>query len=387
MGGGGFGSGEKRKWSNVIFAGLFALALVMFARIVLPFTLPVLLGGFLVVLFQPVHRGLRRALPDREGLAAGLATLSVFLLILAPLALVGWAVARELLVLFDGAAALLERGDLQREALAPLPESLRRFIPLPAGPAEMERAVGSVVSGGASLVGDAVGAGVALAVDTFLMTVAVYYFFLDGRRLVAEAARLVPLDPRYFRAFCQEFQDVAYAIVYGSTLTALIQALVGLVGLMLAGVPHAGVWGLAMALVAFIPVGGTALVWGPIGLGLLLTGKTTEGLFLLGWGALLVSSVDNLVRPWLCGARMALHPLLIFLSMFGGISVFGMTGLLVGPLIASLFMTMVRIYRRDFLHLPDPVPPVREQTTPDLGGVAHVAPAGAALSGQAAEAG
>jgi predicted PurR-regulated permease PerM len=131
-----------------------------------------------------------------------------------------------------------------------------------------------------------------------------------------------------------------------------------MVGLMLAKVPHAGVWGAAMVLVALVPVGGTALVWGPIGVVLLMAGKVNEGVFLLAWGAFVVGSIDNVIRPRLCGSRMALHPLLVFLSMFGGLAVFGMMGLLVGPLIASIFMAMVRIYRRDFLGIQPPVLPV-----------------------------
>jgi predicted PurR-regulated permease PerM len=102
-------------------------------------------------------------------------------------------------------------------------------------------------------------------------------------------------------------------------------------------------------LMALVPVGGTALVWGPLAVVLLLTGKVWPGVFLLTWGALVVGSTDNLLRPRLYGTRMALHPLLVFLSMFGGLAVFGMMGLLVGPLVASLFMAMVRIWRRDFL--------------------------------------
>ncbi|MCI0570544.1 MAG: AI-2E family transporter [Myxococcaceae bacterium] len=378
------GLGEK-KWSNAVFVGLFALALVLFARIVLPFLMPVLLGGFLVVLLQPLHGTLRRVLPHRPALAAGLSTAAVFVLVLVPLALVGWLVARELFLMADGTGVLLDRGELERRVLAFLPHPLRRVLELPGGEEALQRTLVGAVSGGASLVRGAVETGTAFALDVFLMTVATYYFFLDGRRLVAELARLSPLDPRYYRAFCQEFTDVAHAIVYGSTLTALAQAAVGMVGLFIAGVPHPAVWGMAMVLVAFIPVGGTALVWGPLGIYLLLVGRTSEGLFLLAWGAVLVSSVDNLVRPWLWGTRMALHPLLIFLSMFGGISVFGIKGLLVGPLIGSLFMSMVRIYRRDFLRLPETeLPEAAPVSAPTPAVDAHVVstvPAGSAVMG------
>lgn len=343
---------ESKRWSNLVFAGLFALALMLFSRILLPFLMPVLLGGFLVVLFMPVQDFLCQKLKDRRTLAAGLSTLTVFLLILVPLALVGWMVAREVIQFMDQAQTLMDRGvDLRSQLVANLPRGLGRFVPaVPAG-SDSEKAVMAALSGSASVLTDVLSAGTELVVNMFLMSVAMYYFFLDGRRFVAEVTRLIPLDRRYINAFAREFTDVAYAIIYGNTLTALVQGLVGTVGLVLAKVPHAGVWGGAMVVTAFLPVGGTGLVWGPIGVGLLLTGKTTEGLFLLAWGAFLVGTIDNIIRPRLCGSRMTLHPLLVFLSMFGGMAVFGMMGLLVGPLIASLFMAMVRIYRRDFLGL------------------------------------
>jgi predicted PurR-regulated permease PerM len=124
--------------------------------------------------------------------------------------------------------------------------------------------------------------------------------------------------------------------------------------MLLAGVPHAVVWGAAMVIAALVPVVGTGLVWVPISLLLMLSGKVGAGLFLAAWGSLVVGMIDNFIRPRLCGSRMALHPLIVFLSMFGGVAVFGVIGMLVGPLIASFFMAMVRIYRRDFLGLTTP---------------------------------
>ncbi|RKH14612.1 AI-2E family transporter [Corallococcus praedator] len=362
-------AGDTKRWSNFIFAGLFAVALILFSRILLPFMMPVLLGGFLVVLFMPVQDSLSQRLRGRKSLTAGLSTLAVFLLILAPLALVGWMVAREVLQFVGQAQDLLDQVDLRHHLLASLPRGLSRYVRFDPESSETERLLMTVVSGSAGLLADVVGAGTELLVNMFLMTVAMYYFFLDGRRLVNEVAKLLPLERRYFDAFSHEFTDVAYAIIYGNTITALVQGAVGFLGLLIAGVPHAGVWGAAMVLVALVPVGGTALVWGPIGVILIAANRVSEGVFLLAWGTFLVGSIDNVIRPRLCGSRMALHPLLVFLSMFGGLAVFGMMGLLVGPLIASIFMAMVRIYRRDFLgRVPEvqPTPVAQEDSSPSL---------------------
>ncbi|MDY7227984.1 AI-2E family transporter [Hyalangium rubrum] len=354
---------ESKRWSNYVFAGLFILAVVLFSRILLPFVMPVLLGGFLVVLFMPVQDFLCRKLRGRKSLCAAVCTLTVFLLILAPLAAVGWMVGRELLQLAAGLPDVLDRVDLRQQALTFLPNGFGRYVRVDSANTEAERALMSAAAGSASVIRHVLGVGSELVINLFLMLVAMYYFFLDGRRLFAEATRLIPLDKRYIHSFAREFTDVAYAIVYGNTLTALAQGAIGLVGMLLVGVPHAGVWGAAMVIAAMVPVVGTGLVWVPVSIALILSGKSSEGLFLLAWGAIVVGSADNVLRPKLCGSRMALHPLLVFLSMFGGVAVFGMMGMLVGPLIASFFMAMVRIYRRDFLGISTPAlvaPPVVE---------------------------
>ena len=342
---------DTKRCSNLIFAGLFVLALVLFSRILLPFLMPVLLGGFLVVLFQPLQqRLLRTRLKSSPSLCAGVSTLAVFTLLLVPLVVVGWMVVREVLDLMEHAQGVLDQADLRERMLAGLPRGLHRYASALQG-TRTEEALNGAMSNGMVVLSNLLGAGTELIVDLFLMMVAMYYFFLDGRRLWNDGTQLIPLDKRYIQAFAKEFTDVAHAIIYGNTLTSLVQGALGLVGLLLVKVPHAGVWGAAMVIVAMVPVGGTALVWGPIAAVLLMMGKVNEGIFLLAWGAFVVGSIDNIIRPRLCGSRMALHPLLVFLSMFGGMAVFGMMGLLVGPLIASLFMAMVRIYRRDFLGL------------------------------------
>jgi predicted PurR-regulated permease PerM len=346
---------ESKRWSNYIFAGLFVLAVVLFSRILLPFVMPVLLGGFLVVLFMPVQDFLCRKLKGRKSLCAAVCTLTVFFLILAPLAAVGWMVGREVLQLMAGLPELLERVDVRQEAIALLPRGLSRYVSINPGTGETERALLTAAAGGATVLRHVLGAGSQLVVNLFLMLVAMYYFFMDGRRLYFEATRLIPLDKRYIVAFGREFTDVAYAIVYGNTLTALAQGAIGLVGMLLVGVPHAGVWGAAMVIAALVPVVGTGLVWVPISIALALSGRVGEAMFLAAWGAIVVGSADNVLRPKLCGSRMALHPLLVFLSMFGGVAVFGMMGMSVGPLIAAFFMAMVRIYRRDFLGVSQPM--------------------------------
>lgn len=334
-----------RRWSNATFAALFLVSLVLFGRILWPFLMPVLLGAFLAILFTPAQDLLCRRLPKHRTFCAGVTTASVVLLICVPAVLVTFFVLRELVGAAEYLRAALEQVDLRAELVRRLPAA-QRWLDLESNP--IQGALASAMARGANFAGRLVGAGTGLVIDLFLTTIALYYFLLDGRRLVGELGRLLPLEGRYFDAFVKELKDVTYAIMYGNTLTAALQGLVGFLGLSIARVPNPAVWAAVMGVVALIPLGGTALVWAPLGLGLIVTGRVAGGLFVLAWGALAVSTIDNLIRPKLCGARMGLHPLVVFLSMFGGLAVFGVMGLVLGPLIAALFMAMVRIYRRDF---------------------------------------
>lgn len=342
---------DPRKWSNIIFGALFALSLLLFARIIWPFALPVLLGAFIAVLFMPVQDWLCARMKTKSNtLCAALSTFAVFVLILVPLGTLAYFLGRELIIAIELVKELLDKTDIRAELLDKLPYGLRRYVPAKQMDEGTGTAVAGALAGGAAMVTDLLSKTTELAIDLFLMVVAIYYFFLDGKRLVSEIIKLIPMDVRYSEAFVKEFKDVTYAIMWGNTLTALIQGAIGTVGLMLAGVPSPLLWGAAMAVFAMVPIGGTAIIWVPLSIALILTRHVNEGLFLLGWGAFLVSTVDNVIRPRLAGSRMHMHPLLVFLSMFGGIAVVGVLGIVVGPLVAAICMAMIRIYKRDFLH-------------------------------------
>jgi predicted PurR-regulated permease PerM len=137
---------------------------------------------------------------------------------------------------------------------------------------------------------------------------------------------------------------MVYATIYGGILIAIIQGCLGGLSFLVLGLPSPIFWGTAMALLSFIPVGGTALIWAPTAVILLIGGAVLKGLILLGLGVFVISMVDNLLRPFFISAKTNIHPLLLFFSVLGGVQAFGLIGLVAGPLIATLFLTMVEIY-------------------------------------------
>jgi predicted PurR-regulated permease PerM len=137
---------------------------------------------------------------------------------------------------------------------------------------------------------------------------------------------------------------MVYATIYGGLLIAIIQGVLGGVIFWILGIPSPILWGTAMAFLSFIPIGGTALIWVPAAILLFVQGAILKGIILLGLGVFGISMVDNFLRPFFISAKTNIHPLLLFFAVLGGIQAFGLIGLVVGPLIATLCLTFIEIY-------------------------------------------
>ena len=181
-----------------------------------------------------------------------------------------------------------------------------------------------------------------------LMTM--YYVLIEWANLAVKIERVLPLDPRHTRLLILEFRDVGRSAMVGSIATAVIQGVLGGITYAVAGVPHAVTFALLTFVGSFLPAIGTGLVWIPLGLYLIFTGHLLAGVLLLVFCAVIVVGVsDYVIRPRLVGKDE--HPLLTLLALLGGLEVFGLPGLLVGPILMSLFVAMLRIYEREQVDL------------------------------------
>jgi predicted PurR-regulated permease PerM len=178
----------------------------------------------------------------------------------------------------------------------------------------------------------------------FFTLLSLYYLFKDGSHLFERLKEIVPLPSRERDLLLQRVKEMVYATIYGGILIAIIQGCLGGLSFLVLGLPSPIFWGTAMALLSFIPVGGTALIWAPTAVILLIGGAVLKGLILLGLGVFVISMVDNLLRPFFISAKTNIHPLLLFFSVLGGVQAFGLIGLVAGPLIATLFLTLIEIY-------------------------------------------
>jgi predicted PurR-regulated permease PerM len=327
----------------------FAASLYFAWLTVRPLMMSVVLAAAVASLSHRIYVRVRDRLGGRERLGALLTVLVILFCLVTPLATVGVFTAGRLVDeagqlaerLREGSGTVVERA---ADRLGPFAQPVRDAL------ASLQPAfadVAPVVARTAARVASAVGGAlVRLALLTFIFLLALYYFYLSGVAWRERLVRLLPLPDDEVRTFLARFREVSVGVLVGNLGTAFTQATIGTIGYYLFGVPLPLVWGLCTFGAALIPSVGTGLVWVPLAIWMGATVSVPRGLLLFAYGLLVIGLVDNVVRPLLTRAGLQIHPLLIFLAIFGGLASFGLKGLFLGPLAVALAVTMVEMYER-----------------------------------------
>jgi predicted PurR-regulated permease PerM len=339
--------------SRFFFAGLL-LTTALFVYLVRAFVLPVLLAAVFTTLFFPLFVRLSRLLRGRRGLASALCCFLLLLGLLLPVYGVAALVANEVLDLYEKSGSILQSVLKPDAGFIHDLQQTEWFQRLHLDRIDwQEQARDAAQNSGQAAVGvltrtsrSTVKGLISGAITFFTM----FYFFLDGERLVARLKFLSPLSERHEDAIIERFAMVARATVSGSFIIAIIQGTLGGLVLWICGVHAPVLWGAVMMLLAFIPLIGVKLVLLPAGIFQLLTGEVWQGVVILVTSFVVILNVDNLLRPRLVGQRAHMHDLLIFFSTLGGLATFGITGIVVGPVIAAFFVALVDIYAEEFRH-------------------------------------
>jgi len=188
----------------------------------------------------------------------------------------------------------------------------------------------------------------------FVMLYAMFFFLKDGEGLLAKILYYLPLSSDDEQRMLGKFVSVSRAMVKGTFLIGIVQGALAALSFWVAGVPSVAFWGTVMAVLSVIPGIGSALVWVPAGIYLLSLGHTAAGVGVLLWCGIVVSMIDNMMRPWLVGRDTQMPDLMILLGTLGGLVLFGAAGVIVGPIVAALFVTVWELYGEAFKSvLPD----------------------------------
>ncbi len=319
---------------------LVALVLYFVYRVVKAFLVPLTWAAVLTIFFFPVHRWVARKVL-KPNLAALLTVAGVTMLLVAP---VVWLVPA-----FVGEALSTIRS-LPSEELLPrvrsLLDQLEQFpVPLP----DFEQLLREASQKAGTFLAQQsarIAGNLALFVfDLVVMILAMFYLFRDGPEVVGLVRDISPLGGEHRDRMMQEVVELISVTLSSGMIVAIVQGALGGLVFSLLDMPSAVFWGVIIALLAFLPVVGPWLVWGPAAIGLIFGGSSARGIALLVLGFVVVSGADNVLRPMLIAGRSQLNGLLVFVSVLGGINAFGFLGVVLGPLVVATAVGLLRGYR------------------------------------------
>src|SRR3954453_16669382 len=347
---------QRREWraTGIVFFGLLAIA-IMWATVMIvwPFVSAIIVGAILVTVTFPLYARLRTRLRGSDTWAAILMLLGITIVLIVPAVIVGLLLVQQAPSLMPHLQSIETKQLLAKLDLANRLLWVKRFFPAfdpsTLSPQKLvlpvvQKVPGWVAANGGAVIGSVAGGGVGF----FLVLLSSFFFYVEGEAILDELAILSPLPERYDREFASKFKDVIDATFRGQVMTSLAQGIATGVGLGIAGVPAALLWGAVATILSLLPMLGVAVVWIPATIYLSISGSTGHGIFLAIWGVVAVSTIDNVVPPWAMkgGAQLPAIPLLF--AVLGGMQAFGFIGLVIGPLVFSLLMSIIHIYKQSF---------------------------------------
>jgi len=325
-----------------------------FAWVVLPLFGAVLWGVIAAMLFAPLYERLLAKMPGRRNLAA----LATLLVIMALVVLPAIILAAFLLQEVTSVYALLQSGRIDPSAYflrfqASLPHWLSALLErmgLGDFEAVRERLTGGISASFQTLTARALSFGqsafgfvVALGVMLYLT----FFLLRDGKTLALRIERAIPLDPERRATLLATFAAVIRATIKGSIVVAIIQGAIGGVVFWALGIHAALLWGVLMGFLSLLPAVGTGIIWVPVAIYLLVTGAVWQGAVLIFCGLFVIGMVDNVLRPILVGRDTRIPDYVVLITTLGGLEAMGFNGLVIGPVIAALFLAVWEIYARD----------------------------------------
>ena len=352
---------RKPQWrlAGVISFGLLALLLLYAAfRIIWPFMSAILLGAILVTLTFGMFRRVRIRSRGSSTKAAIVMLLGITFIVVIPALILAMLLVQQANVVVEKLQSGEAQAMLRRIDVASILEPIRRVAPqfdpktlsperllLPA----LQQIPGWVARRGGGLIGGLAG----MVLGFALVLLSMFFFYVEGEEIVQQLSLLSPLPKRYDREFGERFKDVIDATFRGQVFTGIAQGLMTGIGLAIAQVPGAGFWGAVAALLSLIPMVGAAAVWVPASIYLVISASMGsrpwwQAIFMILWGVIPVSLVDNVVRPWAMKGKAQLPAIPLLFAVLGGMQAFGFVGLVIGPLVFSLLMSIIDIYKRSF---------------------------------------
>jgi predicted PurR-regulated permease PerM len=299
---------------------------------------------------------------NRVGMSSLLMTLLSTLVLVVPVVIVITTLAVEM---FDAYQSLRDKLELVK--LRSMIEHLKELIPVTVleeiekrfnvGELKLEQVILTAVGTISRYIFDQVQQGAknltSIILSFIVMIFAMFFFFRDGKKLYEELKYLIPMTEEQKNRIFDRFYDILNAVILGIIATAAVQGFITGVIFWALGISFAVLGGVITFVFSLLPIGGSAFVWFPVGVYLLVSGEFLKGTVLLLLGGLVVSSVDNILKPLIIGGRVKLPTLFLFLSILGSVKAFGFSGIILGPVVLVVFLSFIEIYKTEYREAGD----------------------------------
>ncbi len=350
----------NQNWLVTVFFFVLLLVILYLAYLIFsPFLQAVAWAAILAMIVYPFYKWLLKILKGRATLAALILTVLIIFLIVVPALRVSVFLTQETVELAKTMRSSVESAEI--EAWRGTPWVQRVISGWESVSAELEffdiDLRQSIAQGAQSASAFLASQVKAVAQNVFLFTVnfitalfTLFFMLRDGQALVNRIHSLLPMDQEHKDHLFQNIANALFAVIHGALITAMIQGLLAGLGYWFLEVPFYIVLAVTTAFAALFPIGGSLLVWLPTSIYLgFVDGPLWRGVALFFWGWLIVGSIDNFLKPLLIGNRLRLPILILFFSILGGLKLFGIIGLILGPMIVTLLMALLDLYMKDYV--------------------------------------
>jgi predicted PurR-regulated permease PerM len=339
------------KIRNFLFIGLLAAVSIAFLWTIKAFIYPIFWAAIIAGIFYPLYKFLNRKLRV-PNLSTSITMMIVIAIIVTPLTLISILVVNQSIELYT---SFSQNSSTLQNGITAAVEWLKGS-PLAAGLNIDETIITEKFSELGQLVTSYLLTSakkftqnsIVFLVMFFITFYALFFFIRDGEKLLKKIMHLCPLGDEQEKFLYSKFTSTARATIKGSLVVGLIQGTLGGLMFAVAGFQGAIIWGILMVLLASVPALGSYFIWLPAAIIAIITGRVWTGIGMILFGALIIGTIDNFLRPILVGKDSQMHPLMVLLSTLGGIAVFGISGFIIGPIIASLMLAFWEMYETHY---------------------------------------
>jgi len=333
------------KMRSVFFFSLIILLSVIILYLIRPFFYPIFWAAVLAVMFYPIYKGVVKYV-KRQAISSFITILIVILTIFIPLTLITYLIVNASFDLYNAASknVIFTNPEqvsswLQHSFLGPYIDQIRNqwagYI------SSVARTLGEFLF---TNIMSFTQNSVKFLFMLFIMFYTLFFFFKDGKRILQKIMHISPLGDTYEEMLYNRFTSTARATLKSTILVGGLQGILAGLLFWITGIQGAIIWGLITMICALIPALGSFIVWAPIGVISLALGNTWQGIVILLFGFLVVSTIDNFLKPIMVGKDAQMHPLIVLFSTLGGVVLFGISGFVIGPVVAALYLSIISIY-------------------------------------------